>query len=289
MREPLSLWHRSLLVERWDLQPAVISRVPGRPDDGRDACLGEIQDEEWVIRAHGMRIYNTCLWLFREIKTVPLNVGVCLFQNRQVAGITFGDVFHEIWCKSQNSVPITLRASDQDHALRRKPPEIDSMSAVRPADRDRHMFRCWRGCRRAPLSKYAQPPDEIAIGRAFAGLLAMSASRTPFQAARGMRSLEGKDDPTGTPANTPAVPVLTTGVEAFSATNEKLRVSDDPSERLLQSLRTSGGEVFGGQRSFAKAVSISPAHVNGLLHDLRAAGRVFLDVGKHGTRVKLIA
>ncbi len=83
--------------------------------------------------------------------------------------------------------------------------------------------------------------------------------------------------------------MFTAGAEAFNAASEKLSVSDDPSERLLQLLRTSGGEVFGGQRSFARAVSISPAHVIGLLHDLRAAGKVLLDVGKNGTRVKLAA
>ena len=30
-------------------------------------------------------------------------------------------------------------------------------------------------------------------------------------------------------------------------------------------------------------------NVNGLLDDLKAAGRVLLDVGKNGTRVKLVA
>lgn len=35
--------------------------------------------------------------------------------------------------------------------------------------------------------------------------------------------------------------------------------------------------------------TVSSASVNGLLHDLKAAGRVLLDVGKNGSRVKLVA
>lgn len=133
------------------------------------------------------------------------------------------------------------------------------------------------------------PVLALEVGSAFARLLAMSTARTPFLPLPGTRSVEAMDTITETPATTPAPGVLTYRAEAFSPPPGKLSVSDDPSERLLQLLRTSGGEVFGGQRSFAKAVGISPAHVNGLLHDLRAAGRVLLDVGKNGTRVKLSA
>jgi hypothetical protein len=89
--------------------------------------------------------------------------------------------------------------------------------------------------------------------------------------------------------NTASVAVLTDGAEAFTESSQELNVSDDPSERLVDLLRASGGTVFGGPRTFAKAISISPASVNGLLHDLKAAGKVALDVGKNGTRVRLMA
>lgn len=133
------------------------------------------------------------------------------------------------------------------------------------------------------------PVLALEVGSAFAGLLAMPTSRTPSPTTPSKRSVDTIPDTSETPANTPCEDAFGQTAEAFNYASEKLSVPDDPSERLLQLLRTSGGEVFGGQRSFAKAVSISPAHVNGLLHDLKAAGRVTIDVGKNGTRVKLVA
>ena len=62
--------------------------------------------------------------------------------------------------------------------------------------------------------------------------------------------------------NTASVAVLTDGAEAFTESSQELNVSDDPSERLVDLLRASGGTVFGGPRTFAKAISISPASVN---------------------------
>jgi hypothetical protein len=101
--------------------------------------------------------------------------------------------------------------------------------------------------------------------------------------------METPGEPPLTPVITPANDLFNAGAEAFTETTSKLRVSDDPSERLVDLLRMSGGEVFGGQRTFAKAIGISPAYVNGLLHDLKAAGKVALNVGKNGTRVRLVA
>jgi len=133
------------------------------------------------------------------------------------------------------------------------------------------------------------PVLALEVGSAFAGLLVSSASRTPPKPTPSRRSRDGHLDTSETPANTPSEEAFNQPSEPFSPASEKLSVPGDPSERLIQLLRTRGGEVFGGQRSFAKAVSISPAHVNGLLHDLKDAGRVVLHVGKNGTRVKLVA
>jgi len=64
---------------------------------------------------------------------------------------------------------------------------------------------------------------------------------------------------------------------------------DDHAERLVSLLHDRGGEVFGGQRAFASALNISAASVNRLLGELSEAGRVHVETGKHGTRVKLVA
>ncbi len=133
------------------------------------------------------------------------------------------------------------------------------------------------------------PVLALEVGSAFAGLLAMPTSRTLFRPVPSKRSVAETGGPSETPGKSASTAVFTDTVEAFSTTAEKLSVSDDPSERLVDLLRSSGGTVFGGQRTFAKAISISPAAVNGLLHELKNAGRVVLDVGRNGTRVKLVA
>jgi hypothetical protein len=67
-------------------------------------------------------------------------------------------------------------------------------------------------------------------------------------------------------------------VGSFVATREMGKIQNKQKHQLRVVLN-----------SLAKAVSISPAHVNGLLHELRMSGKVLLDVGKNGTRVKLVA
>jgi hypothetical protein len=133
------------------------------------------------------------------------------------------------------------------------------------------------------------PVLALEVGSLFAGLLSQPASRTPISPAVEKRLIGATGEPPLTPVITPANDLFNAGAEAFTETTSKLRVSDDPSERLVDLLRMSGGEVFGGQRTFAKAIGISPAYVNGLLHDLKAAGKVALNVGKNGTRVRLVA
>lgn len=133
------------------------------------------------------------------------------------------------------------------------------------------------------------PVLALEIGSLFAGLLVSPSPRAPLTPRASKRSLTPSDELAETPANTPRETVFNEGVQCVHSASERLSVSDDPSERLVDLLRKAGGEVFGGQRSFAKATGISPAHVNGLLHDLKAAGRVALDAGKNGTRVRLVA
>lgn len=57
--------------------------------------------------------------------------------------------------------------------------------------------------------------------------------------------------------------------------------------RFFELLRDRGGQIVLGQRALADALGISKTHVNRLLHDLSAAGRVIVEPGPRGTAIRL--
>ena len=67
-----------------------------------------------------------------------------------------------------------------------------------------------------------------------------------------------------------------------------LTVPADPGDRLLALLQTSGGEVFGGLRSFGRALGVSHTEAGRILSELASAGRVVVESGKRGTMVRLV-
>jgi hypothetical protein len=87
------------------------------------------------------------------------------------------------------------------------------------------------------------------------------------------------------PVQTPEI----AGSEQVSSGVQSLNVPADPAQRLLQLVSGRGGEVFGGHRSFARALGISHGHVSTVLGDLSAAGKIAVDATKRGTRVRLLS
>ena len=77
--------------------------------------------------------------------------------------------------------------------------------------------------------------------------------------------------------------------DTVSKSVQSLTVPTDPAERLLELLSDRGGEVFGGHRSFARALGISHGHVTNVLSALEGAGRIGIQSTKRGTRVWLAA
>lgn len=69
---------------------------------------------------------------------------------------------------------------------------------------------------------------------------------------------------------------------------QPLQIPADPAGRLLLLVAERGGEVFGGHRSFARALGISHGHVGNVLADLSSAGKIETEASKRGTRVRLI-
>jgi hypothetical protein len=66
-----------------------------------------------------------------------------------------------------------------------------------------------------------------------------------------------------------------------------LAIEDDPRNRLLTLLQERGGEVFGSQRTFAKALGVSHTQVNRMLHELSSERRIEVATSGKGTRVRL--
>ncbi len=88
------------------------------------------------------------------------------------------------------------------------------------------------------------------------------------------------------PASGAQTPVNTVDA-ASNGSVQSLDVPADAGGRLLQLLSDRGGEVFGGHRSFARALGISHGHVSNVLDDLARAGRIVVEAGSKGTRVRL--
>lgn len=93
-------------------------------------------------------------------------------------------------------------------------------------------------------------------------------------------------------AETPDFLALATAADSVQGVQSpppKLTVADDAGERLVQMLSERGGQLFGGQRTLAKAVGVSVGTMNTLLRELADAGTINVKAGKGGTVVQLAA
>lgn len=77
--------------------------------------------------------------------------------------------------------------------------------------------------------------------------------------------------------------------ENRSKTLPTITVASEGVERLLQLVAKQGGEVFGGQRTFAKALSISTGAANELIRAAALSGRAIVETTTRGTRIRLAA
>lgn len=62
-----------------------------------------------------------------------------------------------------------------------------------------------------------------------------------------------------------------------------------PSATVIELLKTTGGELRGGQRGIAKALGVSKSRANELLHKLADTGQIHLETSPNGTFVRLAA
>ncbi len=152
----------ALVVEGIDLQPAVVEGEARRPDDGRDACLGDVERQDRLANARRVRHLLARGRILRQIEAVAGGEGVRLVQHRHEVLVAAADVFDEVRREAQRALLEILCAADEDHPVGREAAEIDGMAAVGAADGNRHVLLAGFARGRIPLAEHAQPPAIVA-------------------------------------------------------------------------------------------------------------------------------
>lgn len=114
------------------------------------------------------------------------------------------------------------------------------------------------------------PVLALEMGSLFAGLLCSPYSRT-LQLGTGNKCSDcSVATAAETPTNADDTKGLNGGVQSVQDDVARMAIPTDPAERLIQLLQNSGGSLYGGQRTIARAIGTSPASVNTLLRELEA-------------------
>lgn len=105
------------------------------------------------------------------------------------------------------------------------------------------------------------------------------------------RAIGPPSSPVQTAAPYPIQTEFASALTHFPASNPPTPRTDGPigtsHQRFFDLLRDRGGQIVLGQRALADALGISKTHVNRLLRDLSAAGRVIVEPGPRGTAIRL--
>lgn len=80
------------VIEGVDLQPAIIGGIPGRPDDGADPGLGQVEAKQRVADAGRVGQKITGGGLFGQLQTVARDPVVGGVEQRKIGGIAAADI-----------------------------------------------------------------------------------------------------------------------------------------------------------------------------------------------------
>ena len=160
-RHPALVPRAAVLAEGVDLEPAELGGVAGRPDDRRDAGGGVVEFAERVGDAPGIRAEDASLRFLGKVEAVACDVGVGLVQQGEVVGVAGRDVVAQVGAESHLAAFVRRRAPDEDHALSGEVTEVDGVTAIGTADRDRDVLGSQRRSGQVPLAENAEPPDVV--------------------------------------------------------------------------------------------------------------------------------
>lgn len=153
----------AVVLEGIDLQPAVVHRITGGPDDGADAGLGQVEFEERLGQARRVRQHHPGFGFLRQVQAVAGDVGVGGVEQRQVVFVAAGNVLGQVGLEADHAVLESLGQADQGHALVGQPAKVHGMPATGTADGDGHVLLARLHGLGIPLAQHPQPPAEITV------------------------------------------------------------------------------------------------------------------------------
>ncbi len=119
------------VIEGVDLQPAIVGGISGRPDDGADPGLGQVEAKQRVADAGRIGQKLTGGGLFRQIRTVARYPVVGGVEQRKIRGIAAADILRQVGVEQRPGAVKAAGLPHQGDPLMRQLAKIDGMAAAR--------------------------------------------------------------------------------------------------------------------------------------------------------------
>ncbi|MNN42342.1 hypothetical protein D3C81_1565140 [compost metagenome] len=153
----------AVVLEGVDLEPAVVDRIAGGPDDRGDAGLGQVQFENRLGQALRIGQHHPRFGFFRQVQAIAGDVGIGSIEQRQIVFIATGNVIGQVGLEAHHTVVEGFGQANQGHALLRQLAKIDGVAATGTTDRDGHVLLARLDRLGIPLAEHTQPPAEVTV------------------------------------------------------------------------------------------------------------------------------
>lgn len=137
-----------------DLQPAVVHRIAGGPDDAGHPGGDQVQLQDRLGQALRVGQLVAGLRFERQVQAIAGNVGVSGIQQRQIVLVATGDVFGKIRLKAHHAAVERFRQPHQGDALVGQPAKIHGMTATGTAHRNGDVLLAGLDRFRIPLAQH---------------------------------------------------------------------------------------------------------------------------------------
>ena len=147
----------ALRIEGVDLEPGEVLPVTGRPDDGADPTLGQIEAECWLGHAQRVGLDVARSLILWRVDPPLADEVVDFVQQARIVLIASTNVVGEVIGKGQGRAVAALEHADKVHALRRVLAEIHGVATEGTTDRNGDVLAAGRRGLHLPLTQHPEP------------------------------------------------------------------------------------------------------------------------------------